>query len=83
VIDLAAERFTKIFGRIVTAISAQDWSLSRQADAARYIATTILQNCESGALLNQQAVLFRTSQQSAPLEVELTRRTYPSKNSAA
>jgi DNA helicase-2/ATP-dependent DNA helicase PcrA len=34
-------------------------------------------NRESGTLLKQQAVLFRTSSHSGPLEVELTRRNIP------
>jgi DNA helicase-2/ATP-dependent DNA helicase PcrA len=80
VIDLAAERFTKnLWTDRHGDQRARLVSVKDQADAARYIATTILQNCESGALLNQQAVLFRTSQQSAPLEVELTRRNIPFK----
>src|SRR5450759_3395739 len=33
--------------------------------------------CVSGTLLKQQAVLFRTSSHSGPLEVELTRRNIP------
>ena len=35
------------------------------------------ENREAGALLKQQAVLFRTSHHSGPLEVELTRRNIP------
>ena len=37
----------------------------------------MLENRESGTLLKQQAVLFRTSSHSGPLEVELTRRNIP------
>jgi DNA helicase-2/ATP-dependent DNA helicase PcrA len=37
----------------------------------------VLENRESGTLLKQQAVLFRTSSHSGPLEVELTRRNIP------
>jgi DNA helicase II / ATP-dependent DNA helicase PcrA len=37
----------------------------------------VLENRETGTLLKQQAVLFRTSHHSGPLEVELTRRNIP------
>ena len=37
----------------------------------------MLENREGGAALKQQAVLFRTSHHSGPLEVELTRRNIP------
>jgi DNA helicase-2/ATP-dependent DNA helicase PcrA len=37
----------------------------------------VLANREEGSLLKQQAVLFRTSSHSGPLEVELTRRNIP------
>jgi DNA helicase-2/ATP-dependent DNA helicase PcrA len=37
----------------------------------------ILENRESGTLLKEQAVLFRTSSHSGPLEIELTRRNIP------
>jgi DNA helicase-2/ATP-dependent DNA helicase PcrA len=80
VIDLAAERFTKNLwtdrdgDQRPRLVSVKD-----QVDAARYIATTILESCEAGAPLKQQAVLFRTSRHSALLEVELTRRNIPFK----
>src|SRR6202011_797233 len=48
-----------------------------EADQARYIVERILENREEGSLLKQQAVLFRTSSHSGPLEVELTRRNIP------
>jgi superfamily I DNA/RNA helicase len=37
----------------------------------------VLENRESGTMLKQQAVLFRASHHSGPLEVELTRRNIP------
>ena len=37
----------------------------------------MLESREEGALLKQQAVLFRTSSHSGPLEIELTRRNIP------
>src|ERR1700738_8720 len=48
-----------------------------EADQARYIVERILENREEGSLLKQQAVLFRTSSHSGPLEVELTRHNIP------
>ena len=48
-----------------------------EADQARYIVERVLENRESGTLLKQQAVLFRTSSHSGPLEIELTRRNIP------
>jgi DNA helicase-2/ATP-dependent DNA helicase PcrA len=48
-----------------------------EADQARYIVDWILESREEGALLKQQAVLFRTSSHSWPLEVDLTRRNIP------
>src|SRR5207244_1583156 len=52
-------------------------TVSDEADQARFIVERILDNRESGTLLKQQAVLFRTSSHSGPLEVELTRRNIP------
>jgi ATP-dependent DNA helicase UvrD/PcrA len=37
----------------------------------------VLANREGGTALKQQAVLFRTSHHSGPLEIELTRRNIP------
>jgi DNA helicase-2/ATP-dependent DNA helicase PcrA len=37
----------------------------------------VLENREGGSLLKHQAVLFRTSSHSGPLEIELTRRNIP------
>ena len=48
-----------------------------EADQARYIVERVLDNREEGSLLKQQAVLFRTSSHSGPLEIELTRRNIP------
>ncbi|NKN38705.1 ATP-dependent helicase [Agrobacterium sp. a22-2] len=78
VIDLARERFTKNLWterqsderpRLVT--------VRDEAEQANYIVERILENRESGTTLKQQAVLFRTSSHSGPLEVELTRRNIP------
>ena len=78
VIDLAAERFTK---NLWTERQSTDRprlvSVRDEADQARYVVETVLENREGGAALKQQAVLFRTSHHSGPLEVELTRRNIP------
>ena len=78
VIDLARERFTKNLwtdrdsGAKPRLVTVRD-----EADQARCIVESVLENRESGTLLKQQAVLFRTSSHSGPLEVELTRRNIP------
>ncbi|MDR3495755.1 MAG: ATP-dependent helicase [Ancalomicrobiaceae bacterium] len=78
VIDLAAERFTKNLWTDRTAAERPRLVAVRdEADQARYIAEQVLANRETGSALKQQAVLFRTSQHSSPLEVELTRRNIP------
>ena len=78
VIEQAAERFTKNLwtdkeggGRpaLVT--------VRGEADQARYIVEQVLGHREEGMRLKDQAVLFRTSSHSGPLEVELTRRNIP------
>ncbi len=51
--------------------------LRDEADQARYIVERVLAARECGATLKQQAVLFRTSHHSGPLEVELVRRNVP------
>ena len=78
VIGLASERFTKNLwtdrtsGERPRLVSVRD-----EADQARYIVERVLENREAGSLLKQQAVLFRASHHSGPLEVELTRRNIP------
>src|SRR2546423_1237803 len=78
VIGLAKERFTKnlwterAFGAKPQLVTVRD-----EVDQARCIVERILENRESGTILKQQAVLFRTSHHSGPLEVELTRRKIP------
>ncbi len=78
VIDLAKERFTKnLWTDRATGAKPQLVSVRDEADQARCIVERILENRESGALLKQQAVLFRSSSHSGPLEIELTRRNIP------
>ena len=78
VIDLATERFTKnLWTDRCSGPSPQLVSVRDEADQARYIVERVLDNREGGSTLKQQAVLFRTSHHSGPLEIELTRRIIP------
>ena len=78
VIELASERFTKnLWTERVSAERPQLVTVRDEADQARYIVEQVLSNREVGTTLKQQAVLFRTSHHSGPLEVELTRRNIP------
>src|ERR1700723_2212779 len=78
VIDLARERFTKnLWTDRTSGTKPQLVTVRDEADQAHCIVEHILENRESGTLLKQQAVLFRTSSHSGPLEVELTRRNIP------
>src|SRR5882724_5800912 len=78
VIDLARERFTKnLWTERTSSAKPRLVGVRDEADQARYIVERILETREEGALLKQQAVLFRTSSHSGPLEVELTRRNIP------
>jgi DNA helicase-2/ATP-dependent DNA helicase PcrA len=78
VIGLAAERFTKnLWTERQSAELPQLVSVRDEADQASYIVERVLENREIGTGLKQQAVLFRASHHSGPLEVELTRRNIP------
>jgi DNA helicase II / ATP-dependent DNA helicase PcrA len=78
VIDLAEERFTKnLWTERYLEAKPQLITVRDEADQARCIVEHVLENRESGTLLKQQAVLFRTSSHSGPLEVELARRNIP------
>jgi DNA helicase II / ATP-dependent DNA helicase PcrA len=78
VIALAKERFTKnLWTERVASRKPQLVAVRDEADQTRYIVEQVLANREQGALLKQQAVLFRTSSHSGPLEIELTRRNIP------
>ena len=48
-----------------------------EADQAHYVVERVLANREGGSTLKQQAILFRATHHSGPLEVELTRRNIP------
>lgn len=78
VIGLARERFTKnLWTERQSAQLPRLVSVRDEADQARYIVEQVLANREQGSRLKEQAVLFRTSSHSGPLEVELTRRNIP------
>lgn len=78
VIDLARERFTKnLWTDRNSGTKPQLVTVRDETDQARCIVERVLENRESGARLKEQAVLFRTSSRSGPLEVELTRRNIP------
>jgi DNA helicase-2/ATP-dependent DNA helicase PcrA len=77
VIALAAERFTKNLwsersGERPALVTVRD-----EAEQARYVVEQVLANRECGTALQAQAVLFRASHHSGPLEIELTRRNIP------
>ena len=78
VIGFAKERFTKnLFSERQ---SKQKPGLTMVADElaqARYVAEQILRAREEGISLKSQAALFRASQHSAQLEIELIRRNIP------
>jgi DNA helicase II / ATP-dependent DNA helicase PcrA len=78
VIGLAQERFTKnLWTDRHSAQRPELVSVRDEADQARYVVESVLAEREVGTALKQQAVLFRTSHHSGPLEVELTRRNVP------
>ena len=77
-IELASERYTKnlwtdrTVGELPQLVGVRD-----EADQTRYVVERVLENREAGLTLKQQAILFRASHHSGPLEVELTRRNIP------
>ncbi len=78
VIELAAERFTKnLWSDRASSDMPRLVALRDEAIQAQYVVEKVLENREGGTRLKQQAVLFRTSSHSGPLEVELTRRNIP------
>jgi DNA helicase-2/ATP-dependent DNA helicase PcrA len=78
VMDLADERFTKNLCSERTSMERPGLvSVRDEADQACYVAEAVLENRERGILLKTQAVLFRASHHSAPLEIELIRRNIP------
>ncbi|WP_332700486.1 ATP-dependent helicase [Devosia sp.] len=78
VIDLASERFTKnLWTERQSDARPLLVTVRDEADQARYVVHKVLEAREGGTTLKNQAVLFRTSSHSGPLEIELTRRNIP------
>lgn len=78
VIGLAKERYTKdLWTDRESSERPGLLTVRDEADQARFVAETVLENREVGTRLKEQAVLFRASHHSGPLEVELTRRNIP------
>ncbi len=78
VIDLARERFTKnLWTDRESAERPRLVTVKDENEQANYIVEKVLENRETGMTLKNQAVLFRASHHSGPLEVELTRRNIP------
>ena len=78
VIALARERFTKnLWTDRTSTQKPQLVTVRDESDQARCIVECVLEARESGTLLKQQAVLFRTSSHSGPIEIELARRNIP------
>ena len=78
VISFARERFTKNLWTERQSMERPRLVVVRdEGEQANYIVEQVLAAREAGQPLKQQAVLFRTSHHSGPLEVELTRRNIP------
>src|SRR5215471_14109062 len=78
VIDLAVERHKKnLRSERPSAEQPQLVSVRDEADQAHYVVDLVLEYREAGVVLKQQAVLFRASHHSGPLEIELARRNIP------
>jgi DNA helicase II / ATP-dependent DNA helicase PcrA len=78
VISEAEERFTKnLWTERRSTAKPQLVAVRDEAAQASYVVERILEQREGGLQLKQQAVLFRSSSHSGPLEIELTRRNIP------
>src|SRR5262249_14117483 len=78
VIDLAVQRHKKnLRSDRPSAQRPQLVSVRDETDQARYVAERVLEHREAAIPLKQQAVLFRASHHSGPVEIELTRRNIP------
>jgi DNA helicase II / ATP-dependent DNA helicase PcrA len=78
VIGEAAERFTKdLWTERRSAEKPRLVTVRDEADQANFVCETVLAEREGGTALKAQAVLFRASHHSGPVEVELTRRNIP------
>jgi DNA helicase-2/ATP-dependent DNA helicase PcrA len=77
-IELATERYTKnLWSDRTAGEPPQLVAVRDEEDQAQYIVERVLENREAGLTLKQQAVLFRASHHSGPLEIELTRQNIP------
>ena len=78
VIGLARERFTKTLrSRRMADERPALVTVADDVGQVGFIVEAVLRNRENGMALKDQAVLFRTSHHSAPLEIELARRNIP------
>lgn len=78
VIGEASERFTKnLWSERRSSEKPLLVSVRDEAEQASYVCQAILAEREAGTVLKSQAVLFRASHHSGPLEIELTRRNIP------
>ncbi|MCO5070343.1 MAG: ATP-dependent helicase [Rhizobiaceae bacterium] len=78
VIGQAEERFTKnLWTERRSQEKPQLVAVRDEAEQASYICEKVLEAREENTLLKEQAVLFRASHHSGPLEIELTRRNIP------
>ena len=78
VIARAAEGYGKsLWSERESAERPQLVSVRDETDQAAFVVEDVLARREAGIALKQQAVLFRASQHSATLEIELTRRNIP------
>jgi len=78
VIGQASERFTKnLWSERESSVRPVLATVRDEADQVQYVAKSVLEARERGIPLKQQAVLFRASSHSGPLELELTRRNIP------
>ncbi|CAN7465089.1 ATP-dependent helicase [Mesorhizobium amorphae] len=78
VISEASERFTKnLWTERKSSQKPKLVSVRDEAEQANYVCQAILAEREAGTVLKSQAVLFRASHHSGPLEIELTRRNIP------
>jgi DNA helicase-2/ATP-dependent DNA helicase PcrA len=78
VIAEASERFTKnLWTERQSLLKPQLVTVRDEPGQALYIVEQVLAEREAGTKLMDQAVLFRTSSHSGPLEIELTRRNIP------
>ena len=78
VIAEAEERFTKnLWTERQSSMKPQLVTVRDEPTQALYVVEQVLATREGGLALKDQAVLFRSSSHSGPLEIELTRRNIP------